>query len=357
MCLIIYSPQGVAVEADYWYEANRDNSDGIGVMSREGVERFMGKGQAKQAYAYMLTLAARSIPFGAHFRWRTHGARDISQVHPHKIEGRDVYVMHNGVLSGYNYKGAQDVCESDTALFCRDVLAPVLTNTGANIADLVPLVEYAIGYSNKFLAYDMARDQFALFNEYCGTWNEAHTLWSSNEYSMPGKAMFGFPKHDSYNTKFYREHPGIVVTSEPVVDADLVAAATMREVWDKKFCEDTFRQRIADKKPTLADFNYDESEYAMHLNVNEHMDETEAWEQAEYELDLATEPIAAPKEAWSSYLSDMCAQCGLRDELQIQACCGNQCEYVTPSSVIANEIANERKPILLLPNAAKDKAS
>jgi hypothetical protein len=148
-----------------------------------------------------------------------------------------------------------------------------------------------------------------------------------------------------------------VVTSEPV-DVDLVAAAAIRAVWDKKFCEDTFRQRIADKRPTLADFNYDESEYAMHLNVNERMDEAEAWEQAEYELDVATEPIATPttEQVWSSYLGDQCQHCGLSDELQIQACCGNQCEYVTPSSVIADEIAQERKPVLLLPNTAKDKA-
>ena len=261
--------------------------------------------------------------------------------------------MHNGILPGYHSAKGADACESDTALFCRDVLAPAIAR-GENLADMVRLVEYAIGYGNKFLTYDSARDAFTLFNEDCGVWNDEHTQWSSNDYSMPGRAHFGFAHRYYGEGKPDMTAPGIVVTTGPV-DVDLIAAKEMRDAWDRKFCEDTLRQRIADKRPTLADFNYDEAEYVAHLNVNERMPEDEAWEQAEYELDQATEPVAGyaepvEREPWSSYLGDMCRHCGLCDELKIQACCGNNAEYVTPSSVIAKEIMNSEKPALILPS-------
>ena len=58
-----------------------------------------------------------------HLRWRTHGAIDLSNVHPVAIEGGG-YLMHNGVLDTGN---AADKTKSDTWHYARNYLDGAIT--------------------------------------------------------------------------------------------------------------------------------------------------------------------------------------------------------------------------------------
>jgi hypothetical protein len=173
MCQIIYSPDGhLCSHADFW-EANRDNNDGIGVMSPMGVQKFFGKRQVKRAWAYVQVLAAEQLAWAAHFRFATAGKRDRNNVHPFTASN-GVQWMHNGVMrdaSLYDSLGER----SDTALFV-DLLG------GIDDPDkCVDLLEMTVGLNNKLLAYAPRLDSWTIINEHLGEWDGG--IWFSNEYS------------------------------------------------------------------------------------------------------------------------------------------------------------------------------
>lgn len=174
MCLIIYSSKGnVPARADF-YEAANDNPDGIGVMSADGIRKFLGKKATKKAWKYVQSLAG--MPFGIHFRWATHGEITRANCHPFKVPGIG-FAMHNGILWTSTLATKE---ESDTAIFCRDFLPSYGEMLGATWrAD----VEKSIGLGNKLLVMSDDGRTFRLCNEHAGEWLDGG-LWFSNTYSV-----------------------------------------------------------------------------------------------------------------------------------------------------------------------------
>lgn len=183
MCLIAYSPTGLALDRDVFDEGYDGNPDGIGIMSAYCIERFVGKGSKRKAWRLLNRLALEAIPYAIHFRWRTHGPINTDLCHPFKSTDGFTYVMHNGVINETgNYALPH---ESDTSVFVRDFVDLSRQTTAEGRKAELDALESMIGYSNKLVILDMRTGKFDILNEDCGLWNNG--IWYSNEYSLPAR--------------------------------------------------------------------------------------------------------------------------------------------------------------------------
>jgi hypothetical protein len=187
MCLIIYSPTGKLVDKHVFDYAQQVNSDGIGIMSPNGNQKFVGRKCKKRAWRWLRVLQRDypSTPYGVHFRWRTHGPVDRANTHPYQVPYSDAFVMHNGVLGiTADAKG-----ESDTAKFVREYMPFAPGPSEDDYTNYYERIARVIGYGNKFLVFHSASGRFTLVNEDEGFWRDG--LWYSNDYSVPFSSKHG----------------------------------------------------------------------------------------------------------------------------------------------------------------------
>jgi len=183
MCLIIYSKTGSLPHQRDFYEAAKDNPDGIGVMSADGISKFLGKKATKKAWKYVRKLAAASLPYGVHFRWATHGKVNTKNAHPFRVPETGDYVMHNGVL--WTAKLATDEA-SDTRIFVQEYMQHFGPRTGNWRAEVLA----SIGYGNKLLVMSDCGREFDIVNESAGEWLDG--IWYSNTYSIVSTNAYSY---------------------------------------------------------------------------------------------------------------------------------------------------------------------
>lgn len=180
MCLIAYSPKGTYIPDDILNYACAQNNDGIGVMCRESVTKFLGKKMLKRAKRVIKQLVDAEIPYAVHFRWATHGKVNLINTHPYKSPQGEHYIMHNGIITTGDCTTESSADESDTAVYVRKFLQEMprfeddkkfYTDMGAHI-----------GWGNKFCIMD-SDGHFQIVNEGAGTWIGG--VWYSNTYSLP----------------------------------------------------------------------------------------------------------------------------------------------------------------------------
>jgi predicted glutamine amidotransferase len=253
MCLIIHSRTGaLPAKADFW-SAAKDNPDGIGIMSADGIEKFLGKKSTRKAWKYLQDVAALGIPFGVHFRWATHGEVNRSNAHPFAIPDVGAYLMHNGILWTSSEATAK---ESDTAVFARRYM-PTFGNIRAE--GWRETVSNVAGAGNKLLVMSEDGVHFEIINERAGTWISAD-LWFSNTYSLasqPKWEMHGYDQRGRWVYDYASDD-----TELDWQDYDRVAAAaagwpsgpTMDPDYDsdRKYWRDTMMHRETDTSKVLA---------------------------------------------------------------------------------------------------------
>lgn len=190
MCLIIYSPTCQVPVRKVFSEAAQNNPDGIGVMSADGVRKFVGKRKARRAYGYIQALARDAIPYAVHFRWATHGRVSRENTHPFEIPGTGRWLMHNGVL--WTATLASEAV-SDTRIFA-DQIAPDLLQRNPKGWQR-EMADEAAG--NRLLVMSEDGSQFDIINK--ALWTKAGGLWYSNQYScdIPGVRTPGVTWIDS----------------------------------------------------------------------------------------------------------------------------------------------------------------
>lgn len=183
MCLIIYAPKGQEVPREVLSYSASQNDDGIGVMSRDGVRKYLGKKMLKRARRYIETvLVPNAIPYAVHMRWATHGDVNLDNTHPYETPEKTHYVMHNGIISLTTAESS--AAESDTAVYVRkflDKMGDIETD-----AAFYKQVGTHIGWGNKLVVMD-SQARFAICNEDAGTWIEG--VWYSNTYSLPASFL------------------------------------------------------------------------------------------------------------------------------------------------------------------------
>jgi hypothetical protein len=202
MCLLLYKPANVEFSDVELRDFYNHNSDGFGVMyvedGRVVTHKIVAKFK-KVRRLYRQVAAGRECAL--HFRYRTHGPVTRANAHPHKV-AEDVWMMHNGVLSGYGdvARGALKG-ESDTAHFSRE-LATFLGNEPGAIThkNWLRSVGEVIGSSNRMI-FLSPQTGYQIVNEHCGRWHGG--AWYSNDYAWSSpywKTFTNYTNWTNYNS-------------------------------------------------------------------------------------------------------------------------------------------------------------
>jgi hypothetical protein len=194
MCLIGYSPKGAMIDRSILAHAYNQNPDGIGIMSKIGIEKFMGKKALKRARRYLEAyVVPEKVAYAIHFRWATHGAVQLSNTHPYITPQNTHAVMHNGVISITTAESSKE--ESDTAVFVRKYMDNVAPYDDATY---YKGIEKLIGWGSKLCIMN-DEGAFKLCNEEAGVWIEG--IWFSNTYSLPSSVI---PRSQFADTFYYK---------------------------------------------------------------------------------------------------------------------------------------------------------
>jgi hypothetical protein len=185
MCLIIYAPESATPIPDEWIDSGwQANSHGAGYMFATGGKLVVRKPfyklkELKEAYATDHKQYGKVSAFVMHFRWSTHGTREVENVHPHILAGGDVGLVHNGILSDFTppYKSEM----SDTAFFCSTVL---MGRTPLQLLseEFAKSLEDMIGTGNKLVLMD-SDGNVTIPNLSQGVWDG--NCWLSNASYLP----------------------------------------------------------------------------------------------------------------------------------------------------------------------------
>jgi hypothetical protein len=187
MCLLITQKASAPALSDQWLSDFFDyNSDGVGVMYAQGgqliIEKVLPKNDHQWIAFYREHIEGRECAY--HLRMRTHGHTDLENCHPYEVlnmaeHGRDLWLMHNGVLATGN---AADLTKSDTWHYIRDFLRPMLASNPeyAFTNGFADIIGQHIGVSNKFVLMDNLGHK-ATINESSGVYWAG--LWLSNTYA------------------------------------------------------------------------------------------------------------------------------------------------------------------------------
>lgn len=196
MCLIAHVPAGRALTREDFDSAHSANSDGIGVMSADGVEKFYGKKMLKRARRYAAWLASHNVEHAVHWRYATHGAKGLALTHPFELPEGAGYLMHNGIL--HQTAARATAHDSDTSLFVRELSG--VPRKRASRALYWDAVGRAIGTSNKFCVMH-ADGHFTIVNREAGVTESG--IWYSNTYSLARHSKWD----DSYTVGSYATKP------------------------------------------------------------------------------------------------------------------------------------------------------
>lgn len=200
MCLAIYKPAYAHVSRKTFMRAWSNNPDGAGfayvangalvvVKSTDGARAFW------KLYRAAVEGPAKKSNVVIHFRYATHGAKTVENVHPFLIHSGALAVVHNGILDCDPPNGDT---RSDTAYFCDTVLETL--GAGFHRADAVcSVLGSLIGGRNKLILMDTT-GYARIVNSAAGLW-ENH-IWYSNRsgFDVPMRASLykGFAGHGNY---------------------------------------------------------------------------------------------------------------------------------------------------------------
>ena len=186
MCMIAWCPAGVPVNQEMLEDGAMVNPDGVGIMwadrGRLEIRRSL---EMKRMWEFIREVPA-DTGFAVHCRIATHGGINKRNCHPFKVTP-DIYLMHNGILP---LKDANNI-ESDTALFAKRVLRPILLENSRlyESTAFINLLRLAGGDYNKFLLLN-SDGQVVIVNEKGGFWKEG-CWYSSRPFPMQTTTISG----------------------------------------------------------------------------------------------------------------------------------------------------------------------
>ena len=174
MCLLLFKPADKIVPDKHLVVADRNNPHGCGIAVAMGDRIIIEKAPSWGAEEIIKLLNKyEGHPVIVHFRYATHGSKNVENTHPFRLND-DWVAAHNGVIS--NVKTLDD--ESDTRAFLRLNVIPMLENKWKlTDADVLKLLAQEMGTSNKMTFMDK-EGNIAIANESQGHWKEG--IWYSN---------------------------------------------------------------------------------------------------------------------------------------------------------------------------------
>lgn len=175
MCVILIIPENTALPSDAVLSQCWDsNSDGGGIMFVSDQQIQVIQSLEKEPFLQMLKnvhFAYNSqSPICVHFRWATHGLKDLDNCHPFLFHGNTVAMMHNGIL----FDAGKESLESDSKIFAN-MLDEMPWDFLNNPTIKLLITNYAAGDKLVFLHWNKA---ITIINEEKGTIVDG--VWFSN---------------------------------------------------------------------------------------------------------------------------------------------------------------------------------
>lgn len=212
MCLIVVKPKGKknALTKEKFVRAATRNPHGIGIVYNDGnglkEQKFV---DVKDKLDDIYKIIENADSYLIHFRYATHGNKDLGNVHPFKVTD-NLYVAHNGVLSKYPELNKE---WSDTKNFVEGVIKPYVKEHGEDSIknpDFIKWLEEEIGSGNKMVFVDKDMN-FTIANEGAGSWID--DCWFSNTYSVEEPKKWdtynytsSYPTWNNYNYGSYSDY-------------------------------------------------------------------------------------------------------------------------------------------------------
>lgn len=173
MCLIIASQNGTLADYGIVKRGFADNPDSWGIMQSSGRRVSISKGfkwgEFEREYARL-----QGDPYVVHFRYATHGAKDVANCHPFRVSNR-LYMAHNGVIR----IKTDNPLMSDTWHYAKWLRECGITDQ--NVAETLPAIGNDIGKGNKIAFLTTAGD-LHIANANSGIWQG--DVWLSNGNSL-----------------------------------------------------------------------------------------------------------------------------------------------------------------------------
>jgi hypothetical protein len=206
----------------------RSNPDGIGIMygTSKGLKvvKVLPK-TAAEALDFIGKLPRDDRELALHFRWATHGDKNMLNCHPYDIIPGYIAMMHNGVLHTGN---AADKTKSDTWHFIQDYLLSAVHASPELVFDpgFVRMVEDFI--DDNRLVFMNGEGRIQHVNKEQGVEHEG--MWFSNTYAwspemlIPGyKPKYTYAKYASYDDYTWdkEELPGSIKSYKHVSAHDI----------------------------------------------------------------------------------------------------------------------------------------
>jgi hypothetical protein len=205
MCLIVNNPQGKILHPVRIASAHKNNPDGVGVMwyDAEADRVHVERGMLNFADFWKIHESLEGVPHAIHFRWRTRGEIGANFCHPFQVldkatDGVDLYMMHNGTLSGIETSGGK----SDSQVFAdrlRSKIAGWKNPMDVLHPHILRRMSKTIGGGNKLL-FMGSGGKTVIVNAESGWFDDdtvgpseiktfdgvATPTWYSNQYSFSG---------------------------------------------------------------------------------------------------------------------------------------------------------------------------
>ena len=195
MCLVVYTDDKKKLNWDVLESGHWGNSDGWGIMYPDGEKVRVARGfypkldESWEKFKKTMDFIPEGVQVGIHFRIRTHGVKELVNCHPFKIldkklHGHDLYLMHNGTISGMDLDHKDDP-RSDTAIFAEEFMRPMLKGNPKFMDTLrwQKVVRDIVGHGSRLL-FMRGDGSHWIYNKTNGT--ERDGVWYSNSYSLHG---------------------------------------------------------------------------------------------------------------------------------------------------------------------------
>lgn len=234
MCIIIVANANKKISNRIIKQAYKNNPDGFGIAASVNGKLEVIKGLYKPSKIIKIYNQLREKATGdivLHFRLATHGNISDSLCHPFRVND-DLVMFHNGIIDSQLVGWTKDyIDESDSSLFCKNILRKFKRGFECNDYILNILGDF-IGYYNKVCLLN-STGEVSYINK--DEWITYRNITYSNNSLLPIEYTSLFDYNEEYeeyknNIDYYKDYEDVTMGD----NYDYVNYGRMDEYYDDR---------------------------------------------------------------------------------------------------------------------------